>query len=331
MLSRRQFLTSAALSSVALPSVLSGVKASSSSRATHWSDDLRPASIAIIGDLQRTSLAEAVLMARSQNDREREAILDAVAADRPDMLLLVGDQVSTGDDDDDWNYFDRVMERIKTVGIPVRSIYGNHDYGLDKSRCIRNFMERFPHQTEEGASLVRLGAIALVTVDTNFDQLTSSQIERQRTQYRKWIAELEDDPEVRGVIVAAHHPPYTNSELGPTAGVISQFTEPFYRARKTRLFLSGHVHSYERFVAGDKTFIVTGGGGGPLRSVDVTAARRFQNDAFRSKATVRPFHYIRLDVSDTGLKAETRFLKGSSFVTGDRFEIGLYGPGLPAR
>src|SRR5512133_784329 len=105
MLSRRQFITSAALSAFALPRVLSNVKAAPLSRAAYWTDGLRPSTIAIIGDIQRTSLAEAVLMSRSQNDREREAILNAVADEKPDMLLLLGDQVSTGDDDDDWNYF----------------------------------------------------------------------------------------------------------------------------------------------------------------------------------------------------------------------------------
>ncbi|MBC8144195.1 MAG: metallophosphoesterase [bacterium] len=302
-------------------------KTPSSTNACAWADDLRPTSIAVVGDLQRTSDAEKIFLSRSDNHRERSMILDKIAEEKPDMLLLLGDQVGTGDADSDWTYFDNVMGKVKDAKIPVRAIYGNHDYGYDKGRCIRNFSERFPHQAEHGASMVKLGHIALVTVDTNFDQLSPSEIDRQVTKYRKWIGDLEDDPEVKGVIVAAHHAPYTNSELGANPIVISMFAEPFYNARKTRLFLSGHVHNYERFVTGDKMFVVTGGGGGPLRSVDTSSGRRFQNDGYRSKAVIRPFHYMKLTVDDASLKAETKFIVKNGFKSGDNFSLGLYNHG----
>jgi Icc-related predicted phosphoesterase len=327
MLSRRRFIATAALASLSVPRVLANVKTPSSSTACTWKEDLRPTTIAIVGDLQRTSDAEKIFMSRSDNHRERAMILDQVAEDKPDMLLLLGDQVGTGDNDNDWSYFDSVMSKVKDAQIPVRSIYGNHDYGYDKGRCIRNFTERFPYQPEYGASMVKLGPIALVTVDTNFSELSPREIERQAEQYKKWLGQLEEDPEVKGVLVAAHHAPYTNSELGANPAVISMFAQPFYNARKTRMFLSGHVHNYERFVTGDKTFIVSGGGGGPLRSVDTSSARRFQNDAYRSKAAIRPFHYIRLTVDENSLKAETRFIVKNQFKTGDTFSLGLYNHG----
>ena len=324
MMNRRQFLVAAALSSFSMPKVLANVRPNAGGSAAAWVDGLRPKSIAIIGDLQRTNTAESILMSRSQNDKEREAIVNAIADERPDMLLLLGDQVSTGEDPDDWAYYDKVMSRVNKAGIPIRAIYGNHDYGRDKGRCIRNFCERFPHQADPAAGLVRLGSIALITLDTNFDQLSSREIDRQAETYKKWLRELEDDQEIRGVLVAAHHPPYTNSELGRNDAVISMFVDPFYRAKKTRLFLSGHVHSYERFAAGDKMFVVSGGGGGPRRTVDVSTSRPFQNDAYRSPTALRPFHWIRLRVSDNALKAETMMLKGKGFTVGDKFEIGLY-------
>jgi hypothetical protein len=282
MLSRRHFLATAALASISVPKVLAGVRMPTTSSAFSWSEDLRPTRIAVVGDIQRASDAEKILMSRSDNHHERTMILNEIAEDKPDMLLLLGDQVGTGDEDDEWGYFDQVMDNVRAAKIPVRSIYGNHDYGYDKARCVRNFTERFPYQPEHGTSLVKLGSLALVTVDTNFDQLSSRDIDRQAEQYKKWLGELEEDPEIKGVLVAAHHAPYTNSELGANTGVISMFAEPFYAARKTRLFLSGHVHNYERFITGDKMFVVTGGGGGPLRSVDTTSARRFQNDAYLS-------------------------------------------------
>ena len=328
MLSRRSFITTAALASLSVPKVLANVKTPSSSTACAWKDDLRPTTIAVVGDLQQPVGAEMILMSRDDNHRERTMILDQIAKEKPDMLLLLGDQVATGDEDGDWSYFDQVMQKVKDAQIPVRAIYGNHDYGYDKGRCIRNFTERFPYQPEYGASLIKLGSIALITVDTNLGEISSREVERQAEQYKKWLGELEEDPEVKGVLVAAHHAPYSNSALGANSAVISMFAQPFYDARKTRLFLSGHVHNYERFVTGDKMFVVSGGGGGPLRSVDVSASRRFQNDAYRSKAAVRPFHYVNLTIGENTLKAETKFIIKNGFKTGDKFSLGLYGNGM---
>lgn len=328
MLSRRQFITTAALASIGGPKLLADVRTASSSTALTWADDLRPTTIAVVGDLQRVSGAEQYLMSRRDNHDERTMILDHIAKEKPDMLLLLGDQVGSGDYADEWMYFDEVIGKVKDAQIPVRAIYGNHDYGYDKGTCVRNFTERFPHQPEHGSSMVKLGHIALVTVDTNFDQLSSGEIDRQAEQYRKWLGELEEDPEIKGVLVAAHHAPYTNSALGANGGVISMFAEPFYRARKTRIFLSGHVHNYERFVTGDKTFLVTGGGGGPLRSVDISSSRQFQNDAYRSRSPIRPCHYVKLTIGDNVLKAETKFIVKGGFKQGDNFSLGLYNPAM---
>jgi Icc-related predicted phosphoesterase len=288
-----------------------------------WMKDLNPKTIAIVGDVQRTSLAELSFMGRGQYDAERELILKAIAADKPDLLVMLGDQVVTGDDEAQWTYFDECMADVNAQSIPVHSILGNHDYGENKSRCLRNYGERFPHLEGSVHNLVRMGSLAMISVNTNFDMLSSSQIRNQEGDYAKWITELDQDPSVRGVIVASHHPPYTNSDLGMNSEVEEMFAKPFLSASKTRLYLSGHVHSYERFIAGDKTFVISGGGGGPRRVVDNSSARPFKNDAYRI-GTLRPFHYIRLKVSDTDLKAEVMMLQKGAFKVGDRFAVALY-------
>jgi Icc-related predicted phosphoesterase len=327
MFSRRKFISTLALSALSVKKVVANLRTTTTSAsACFWNGELEPKSIAIVGDLQRTSEAERLFLSRSQNDAEREAILNRIAEDRPEMLLLVGDQVSTGDDDDDWGYFDRVIRPVNEAKVPVRAMFGNHDYGTDRNHCVRNFCERFPSQSDEAHGVTRLGRIALVTVDSNFDQLSQSDIYRQAEHYRKALGELEEDRTITGIVVASHHPPYTNSDMGANHDVISMFAEPFLRARKTRLFLSGHVHSYERFSAGDKMFVVTGGGGGPRRSVSTASDRPFQNDAYRT-GTIRPFHYVQLEVSDTAISAEVRMLQKSGFKVGDRFSLGLYPQG----
>lgn len=323
-LSRRQFLAALAISSFGAPRVLSELRTSSvPARACHWSKDLKPKSIAIVGDVQRTSLAELSFMGRGQYDEEREAILNAIADDKPDLLLMLGDQVVTGDDESQWAYFDQCMSRVNAAEIPVHSILGNHDYGENKMRCLRNYGHRFPHCDGSIHSMVKMGHIALISLNSNYDMLSSSQIRSQEEDYSKWLKELDSDPNIRGVIVASHHPPYTNSDLGMNPEVEEMFAKPFLSATKTRLYLSGHVHSYERFIAGEKTFVISGGGGGPRRLVDNSSSRPFKNDAYRI-GTLRPFHYVMVNVTESDLKAEVKMLQKGQFKVGDRFSIGLH-------
>ncbi len=323
MLNRRQFISALAMSSLGATRVLSEIRSSPiPARACTWNANLNPKHIAIVGDVQRTSLAELSFMGRGQYDKEREAVLSAIGDDNPDMVMMLGDQVVAGDDEAQWTYFDQCMNKINEQNIPVHSILGNHDYGENRSRCMRNYGDRFPH-LDGSHSLVRLGSLALVSLNSNFDQLRSSQVREQEAQYGAWLKELDADPSVQGIIVSSHHPPYTNSDLGANREVIEMFAKPFLSARKTRLYFAGHVHSYERFVAGDKMFVTSGGGGGPRRLVDNSSARPFQNDAYRT-GTLRPFHYIRLKIGDDSLKGEVMMLQKGQFKVGDRFAVGLY-------
>ncbi len=343
-MNRRQFVTSLALSSVALPSVLSNVKANTvKANACFWKDEIKPQTIAIVGDVQRTGMAEQVILSRPQNDEERETILDAIAADRPDMVLMLGDQVFAGGDDEDWGYFDRIMGKINSQQIPVRALLGNHDLmsmadevrvsrpifgasvnGRTRARCIGNFCDRFPHQKDEMHGLTRLGSLALLTLDSNFDQLSNADIRRQADAYEEKLKELDRDPSVKGVLVASHHPPYSNSDLPSNPDIVDLFARPFLASRKTRLYLSGHVHSYERFAAGDKMFVVSGGGGGPRRLIDTSTDRPYHNDAYRV-GTLRPFHYLRVTVEDDKIATEVVMLnREGRLKVGDRFDLGLY-------
>jgi Icc-related predicted phosphoesterase len=327
-LNRRKFIATLAVASIGGSRVLAGVaskSAASTIRPCLWQDGVVPQTIAIVGDLQRTSPYEQLFLSRSQNDFERQQIFSAIAEEKPDMLLLLGDQVFEGDSHDDWEHFDRLIQGVNDAGVPVRAMMGNHDYGRDHTLCHRNFGARFPSQASTVHQLTRLGSVALITLNSNLDQLSSDQIRRQEEEYVTWLGELDDDPSVQGVIVASHHPPYTNSDLGNSPEVISMFATPFLRSRKTRLYLSGHAHTYERFSTGDKMFVVSGGGGGPRRSVSIAPNRPNQNDLYRV-GTLRPFHYIRLQIENGRIRGEVPMIAkgGTRFAVGDTFDLGLY-------
>ncbi len=323
-MSRRKFMAGLGLVGVGLPGVFSRTGAQTEIGATYLQENIgTPAKIVVVGDLQRTSLVERMFLSREQNDLVRKKVVDAMAAEKPDAMLLLGDMVSAGEDEKDWKYFDELMSEINKAQIPVYAALGNHDYGFVKrgAGSLQLCFRRFP-RCQNRPDVIGMGSIGLLTVDSNFDQMTPAVIREQTRLYKDALAKFDADPAIRAVIVASHHPPYTNSSLGPDQGVIENFAVPFLASKKTRLFFSGHVHSYERFKSEEKMFVVSGGGGGPRRSVIITPDRLFQNNEYNS-GTLRPFHYIRLFVTTTAIEAQVVMYVNNEFLVGDRFALEL--------
>ena len=285
-----------------------------------WNDSLRPSSIMIVGDLQPTSWLERVFLGRSQNDSVRSAMIDATLARTPDLMLLLGDQVGEGEYASEWRRFDTLMAPICRAHQPVYAVVGNHDYGLATTRGIRHCVARFPYATSL-PQVVRLAdSVVMLVVDSNIETLPDHLQERQEKLYRQLLTRFDRDPAVRGVIVASHHPPYSNSDLPIDRRVREMFAPPFLKATKTMLFLSGHIHSYERIEIEGKTFIVSGGGGGPRREVDTSASRPFHTDRYRL-GTLRYHHFVDLTVRPEGLRGEVYMLVDEEFKLGDGFAL----------
>lgn len=278
--------------------------------------------IIALGDMQRTSLVESRVLRRHQHDREREMLVREIVAENPDLLLLLGDQVCYGENAACWRDFDAVIEPVADAGIPVFALLGNHDYdGRTRKGALRHFEERFPGQAEARAALLRFPPVAIITLDSNLDRLKRKEVVEQNLAYRALLTELDADPAIRGVIVASHHPPYSNGGYSHRREIAPMFARPFLDARKTLLYLSGHVHSYQRFQGEGKAFVVSGGGGGPRHMVKPGLNRAPFPDESPEKGGLRRFHYVVMTVGESGVLVETRVLEGEGMETGDRFEL----------
>ena len=163
----------------------------------------------------------------------------------------------------------------------------------------------------------------LLFLDSNIDELSAAAWEAQRVWYETTLATLDGDPGVRGVLVLLHHPPYTNSTVtSDEVQVQRTVVPPLLRARKTLGLISGHVHSYERFVREGKMFLVSGGGGGPRARLAEGAARRHPDDLFVGPP-IRSFHFTVFTVTSEGLRAEVMGLPkgGASVAPMDHFQL----------
>ncbi len=144
--------------------------------------------------------------------------------------------------------------------------------------------------------------------------------------YTGELERFEADPQVKHVIVCMHEPPFTN-RVRTWAGVKSTklFAEPFLQFEKTRLFFSGHVHSYERFMVASKYFIISGGGGAPRGKLVVNPAKRKYEDQFSGEA-LRFFHICLVEVHGNSLLVKVlRLETDGSFSEADHLTLSPLG------
>lgn len=264
---------------------------------------------AVVGDLQQTSLLE---FWRESNDRERALVVSAIARANPAFLAITGDLVFDGSSARKWADFDAITAPIRAAGVPVIAAFGNHEYWAGEA-VEPHFFARFPHLGYEHWYSIAHGPLRLVVLDSNRDDLTPRGWSREITWFADTLAAFDRDPEVRGVIVLLHHPPYTNSTVTSDEEHVQQaFVPPFVSAKKTLAMLSGHVHSYERFVRQNKTFVVSGGGGGPRAALHTGASRRHPDDQFAGPA-LRDFNFLLIGATPAGVEVTVMGLpKGGS-------------------
>jgi hypothetical protein len=271
------------------------------------------AQFVVVGDFQRT--APILEFWREQNDAERARIVSAIANLHPDLLAMTGDCVFDGGSDAEWSAFDALVAPLHAEGLPAFAAFGNHEYWRGGRAAEARVFPRFPLDAGRHWFSIAFGPLRFVVLDGNADHLSGDQWRSQIEWYLGALRELDLEPSVRGIFVLVHQPPYTNGIVTTDdMDVQRAFVQPFLESRKTLGMLSGHVHSYERFVQGGKTFVVSGGGGGPRAEVATGSARRHTRDEFDGPA-LREFNFTVYSVNPWGIDARVMGLgKGGSEV-----------------
>ena len=233
----------------------------------------RSDSFIVIGDTQRTSFLEKLILRREINDTEREILFEDIGRKNPSFLVIVGDLVANGLSKQEWKYFFSLVSGLQVLDISIYPAKGNHDFNIEK------YFSDLKSQSWYSKIIQSLGLIWLDTTDHS---------SRQRVWFENQLKVMDANPKIQNVIVFGHHPPFTKSPVvSPSQYVRKAFLPGFKSSIKTCAFISGHSHGFERFEDHGKTFIVTGGGGGP-----------------RPKSTLYPFHYLKLTPNVRGLRID---------------------------
>ncbi len=307
-----------------------------------------PVVVGIIGDTQQTLQGE-IALGREVNDAERDVILAGLGSETLDAVVHVGDLVGLGNSAEHWQQFDEFFAPVFATGAPVFPVLGNHEYCGSDIGCARRHIEhdisldpvweRFPAMERRTWYTQRIGDVALILLDTNLweygvdldaadPSTTSTEFMRQVDWFHDRLDEFDADPNISAVVVAGHHPMFSNADFiyddNPLVPVLETEDLAFLResflsgmlsAAKVRLYVSGHAHGFEHFREGDVDFVVTGGGGGPRPDYLAPEDAEYE-DLFATSVEPRPFNYVLLHHEQGELSGVVMGVsKGSSTVT----------------
>jgi hypothetical protein len=227
--------------------------------------------------------------------------LPTLASANPSFVVMVGDLVSWGGSSGRWREFDDRSRDLHARGIPALAVPGNHDYWGDDE--LRLYFAHFPEIRGQRWYERRFGPLGMIFVDSNAGPLGPAAWDVQRRWYEGALERLQSEESVAAILVFLHHAPFTNSTIvDDDADVLRTFVPPFLKNEKALAMLTGHAHGYERFAREGKSFIVTGGGGGPRGRLLCGDDRRHADDLFRGPR-LRHFNFVELGLESHGLHA----------------------------
>ena len=115
MLNRRTFLATATLSALGLPTLLRRPALAESINGP----ENRGIVICAVGNLRRIIPSEMVLLSARSSNAEQTEVIRQIVREKPELLLLLGDQVADGNNLEEWSYYDAITKPFTEAGKSV--------------------------------------------------------------------------------------------------------------------------------------------------------------------------------------------------------------------
>ncbi|MDR4886054.1 phosphodiester glycosidase family protein [Fredinandcohnia sp. QZ13] len=218
-------------------------------------------------------LADSQFVAKSPNSSQvqmaRESLRQIVAAN-PEFLVINGDLVDTAWEED-FELAEQILQEEVGDKLPIYYIPGNHE--IMGPGTLDNFLEVY----ENNRYTFDHKGTRFILLDSSTGSFRTSDFQ-QLLDLKKALTEAATDPNVKNVVVMAHHPtrdplPTKNSQLSDRkeSNLLEQFLTEFRQTsgRKGALFIGGHAHTVnvER-VEGVPYMVVGPSGKAPYGSSD---------------------------------------------------------------
>lgn len=217
---------------------------------------------------------------------DHAAVIQAIIASGPEFVLHSGDLVENGTEYSQWGrqFFDPTADLMKnTTMFPA---LGNHENNSHWYYDLFSLPAAESGSTTEAWYSFDYSNAHFIALDTCQNYAPGS------TQYQWLVSDLQSPACANATwrFVCFHHPAYSSGSHGGTSGV-QQYLVPLFEQYEIDMVFNGHDHFYERSHKDDVYYIVTGGGGAPLRDWGVSS-----NPYRQVSETVH--HHCVLDVSD---------------------------------
>lgn len=168
-------------------------------------------SFILIGDTQRTGWMEKYFIFRESNDSIQFKMFEKIAAleTKPSFIIHLGDMVYEGASEEDWKYFDDFTSEVRDMNIPILPLLGNHEYMGDSEIMLEHVSNRFVELKDSSWRLLKFNGIGFVLINSN-SELSMDRIRKQKEWYKYQMKVYNQDENIKSIVVATHHPPYTN-------------------------------------------------------------------------------------------------------------------------
>jgi len=214
-------------------------------------------------------------------------LMEGMASLAPEAVFHTGDLVSDGRDADDWVTFNSIVSRLPS-GTPFYPALGNHEY--ESALYFDNF--ELPGN-ERWYSVTDIEGLHFIVLDTGSALAAATSSTPASAQYQWLESELSSSVSSTDfTVVTFHYPLYSTGYHGSDEKHLADDLEPLFEQYGVDAVFSGHDHDYERFAVNGIRYIVTGGGGAPLRSQAGSSPY--------SELFVKAHHFCVLYIDDMG-------------------------------
>lgn len=231
----------------------------------------------------------------------RRLLVNRIADEHPDGILLNGDVPYSGDVVNDYRVYHDETEPWRKANLNVFPALGNHEFHGDVRVALEHWWSAFPTLRNRRWYSAQIGkAIYTISLDSDASLLAGSDQQR-------WLdAQLKGLPKrIRFVLVSLHHPPVADVQTRinishnprPNEIVLRDYLENLAPQLRARIIVcAGHIHNYERFSRNGVTYLVSGGGGASPVPVERTPDDQYQSADFPN------FHYVKLELVGKSLR-----------------------------
>jgi 3',5'-cyclic AMP phosphodiesterase CpdA len=252
-------------------------------------DASRPLSVIVYGDTRFTDPKET----SATNPKVRRWLVDKIAEEEPDAVLVTGDLPWHGGSSGDYAQYLAETKVWRDAHLFVYPALGNHEFVGREQECLENWWRVFPELRGLRWYSVRLSdSVYVLDLDSNSSLLPGSP---QLDWIRSQLAHLPSN--VQFVLIDLHHPPVVDVQPGgdpshngrPNEHALAEFLAQAPEKSRLRFVVAaGHVHNYERFYQDGIVYLVSGGGGAKPYAIVRTPADLYQSNEFPN------YHYLKL-------------------------------------